>query len=312
MSTDNQQFIYPKPLKRGDTVVFISPASRVKAEFVHQAADKIQAAGFNVRIMPHALGEPCGSYSSSSYHRLQDFKEAWADPEVGAIICTRGGYGAVHWIDEVSDEFLRATPKWVVGFSDVSAIHARLLKAGIVSLHGSMARYISEEESALDQLLAILCAEHPEMNYRFEADPNYPVPAKEARGRLKGGNLAVLSHLIATPYDIFNGEGDILFIEDISEAIYATERMLWQLHLSGALKHAAGLIVGTFTDTRADANYPDTISMIYDRLRQWGYLDRVPVAFNMPIGHIPQNIPLIEGALVELRCNNNTSILKTV
>lgn len=305
--------IYPQALKQGDTVAFISPASRVRAEYVHGAAERLRAAGFKVRVMPHAIDEPTGSYAASGECRLADFKQAWADPEIKAIICTRGGYGAVHWIDEVADDFLQATPTWLVGFSDVSAIHARLLAAGICSIHGSMARYISDDARVLNNLLEILCSEHPSINYEFNAEMHGTGGAHlTARGQLKGGNLAVLSHLIGTRYDPFAGEGDIIFIEDVSEAIYATERMLWQLHLSGALKRAAGLIVGQFTDTRPDANYPDTTAMIRDRMTRWGYMDKMPIIFNTPIGHVPQNIPLIEGAMVQLQQVDNKIILKSI
>lgn len=308
-----QQITYPKPLPSGGTVAFISPASQVKPELVLGAAEAIRAAGFNVKIMPNAVGSPSGSYAASEQNRLDDFMQAWADPEVDAIICTRGGYGAIHWIDLISDQFLQASPKWLVGFSDVSAIHARLLKAGIASIHGSMAKYIYEEKSTLQALLNILCDANPKMNYRASAAYPGPAPAKpmSASGTLKGGNLAVLSHLIATPCDIFAGQGDILFIEDISEAIYASERMLWQLHLSGALHRANGLIIGSFTDSRPDANFPNTQSMIYSRLKQWGYLDKIPVAFGFDIGHIPTNIPLIEGAFINLSCDSNSCSIST-
>lgn len=303
--------IFPHPLKEGDTVAILSPASRVKAEYVEGAAANLEAIGFRVRIMPHAIGEPCGSYAASEEARLCDFRDAWADPEVKAILCSRGGYGCVHLLEGLTDSLLQTTPKWLVGFSDVSALHARLQKAGIASIHGSMARYIAEDISVARTLKEMLCSPAPSFEYKVPSGGFYSRPGK-ARGRLKGGNFAVLSHLTGTASDIFAGEGDILFIEDISEAIYATERMLWQLHLTGALKRAAGLVIGAFTESSADANYPDTQSMIYDRLSQWGYLDKMPVAFNFPVGHIPENIPLIEGAEVELSCFGDYSILKAV
>lgn len=297
------ELIYPAPLRAGQTVAFISPASAVKAEFVQGAAARVEQAGFKARVMPHALGEPCGSYAASEADRLRDFADAWTDPAVGAVICGRGGYGGVHLLDSLSDEMLRSNPKWLVGFSDVSALHARLLSAGVASVHGSMARYISDPEggeTVLGSLLRILCADTPRVDYLLPPSPlNSP---GGARGSLRGGNLAVLSHLIATPYDIFAGQDNILFIEDVSEAIYATERMLWQLKLSGVLDRAKGLIIGQFTDTRADRNFPDTTAMIHHRLGQWGLLGRIPVAFDFPVGHIPGNLPLIQGAQVELTC----------
>lgn len=304
---------YPAPLRPGRTVAFVSPASAVKAEFVEGTKMRLEKRGFKVKVMPHAVGDPCGSYSASEEERLRDLTEAWRDPEVGAVICTRGGYGCVHLLDSLGDDMLRSRPKWLVGFSDVSALHARLLAAGVSSVHGSMARYIADPEGGegvLDALLGILCAYRPEMDYRFAPDPLNGKPGT-ARGELRGGNLAVLSHLIGTPYDIFAGDGHILFIEDVSEAIYATERMLWQLRLTGALDRAKGLIVGRFTDTKADRNFPDTATMIHHRLKEWGVLDRIPVAFGAPVGHIPANVPLIQGAQVELAVGDNDITLRT-
>lgn len=303
--------IYPRAIKKGDTVAIIAPAGVICPEYVEKAAERIRMAGYNVRVMPHTLGCSQGSYAASENLRLCDFMDAWRDPQVRLILCARGGYGCVHWIDNVNAEALLDDPKWVVGFSDVSAVHALLQSVGIASVHGSMARYISEDACVLDALLDITGSDKPSMNYRVAAGHLRGIPGR-VTGTLKGGNLAVLSHLINTPYDIFSGQGDILFIEDISEAIYATERMLWQLHLSGVLKRAAGLIVGTFTDSHPDANYPDTLAMIHDRLLRWGYLSSMPVAFDFPIGHLPENIPLIEGAEVELTCTDSCNTLRTI
>ena len=306
--------IFPHPLRLGQTVAFISPATEVRPEFVSGAKARIEKAGFNVRVMPHALGDPCGSYSASREERLQDFLEAWGDPEVGAVICSRGGYECVHLLDDIQDESLRKNPKWLVGFSDVSALHARLLEAGIASVHGSMARYIADAEGgqkALDSLLAILCAEISRFDYRLPASPLNGFRTSVC-GQLRGGNLAVLSHLIGTRHDIFAGEGHILFIEDISEAIYATERMLWQLRQAGILDRINGLIIGEVTDTKADRNFPDTATMIHHRLGEWGVSERIPVVYGFPAGHIPGNVPLIEGAEVELTCADNYVNLRTI
>lgn len=305
---------YPAPLCPGQTVAFISPASAVKAEFVAGAKARVEQAGFRVRVMPHALGEPCGSYSASEADRLRDFVDAWTDPEVGAVICGRGGYGCVHLLDSLGDEMLAENPKWLVGFSDISALHARLLEAGVASVHGSMARYIADDcegDAVLRRLLGILCADRPGFGYVLPASA-LNGRRGVARGRLCGGNLAVLSHLIGTRHDIFSGEGDILFIEDVSEAIYATERMLWQLRQTGVLDRAGGLVVGQFTDTRADSNFPDTATMIHSRLEEWGVLGRIPVAFGFPVGHIPGNVPLIQGAQVELSCGDDFVNLRTI
>lgn len=295
--------IFPKALQPGDTIAIISPSSTVKPEYIAGAERILRAEGFGTKVMHHAGGPADGSYASTEDARLSDFREAWTDPEVRAILCARGGYGAVHLLDKIGYEELSADPKWLIGFSDISALHARLNVSGIASIHGPMAKHLTENEGkdiASFALLKMLRDPSHSMDYTIEPHKfNRPGCAE---GELRGGNLAVLSHLINTPYDILTpGIHDnlILFIEDIGEAIYATERMLWQLHLSGALKRCKGLLVGSFTETRADKNFADTASMIDARLRQWG-ADSMPVAFGVPVGHTNHNLPLIEGARVRL------------
>lgn len=293
-------------------MAMISPASFVRSEFVEGAKRRIEAAGYKVRVYPSALGPSDGSYAAPVAKRLADFKATWTDKDVRAIICTRGGYGCVHLLEGLTPELLKTNPKWLVGFSDVSALHAMLLKEGVASVHGSMARYIAEDAGVLDGLLSIIGSDKPGFSYTIPNKGDYKAKTAKVRGQLKGGNLAVLSHLIGTPYDIFSGEGDILFIEDVSEAIYASERMLWQLKLAGVLDKAAGIVVGSFTETRADKNFPDTESMIYKRLTEWGIAERIPVVSGFPIGHIPENIPLIQGAEVELSVDDSFINLKTI
>lgn len=296
--------IFPPPLRPGAKIAIVSPASAVSPSYVHGAAERIEAAGFRALIMPHALGPACGSYAAGLDERLADLQNAWADPEVGAILCARGGYGCVHLLSSISDSFLRYTPKWLIGFSDVSALHARLAAAGIASVHGSMAKYIDADPDVLLSLLNIICSPSPSVDYRYPSSPLNGLRATVS-APLLGGNLAVLSHLIGTPYDIFAHTGCILFIEDISEAIYALERMLWQLWLSGAFSHCRAVIVGRFTETSPDRNYPDPYAMIHARLSQWGVLAKIPVVFDIPVGHIPGNIPLIHGARVTLSDNGS-------
>lgn len=306
--------ITPAPLKQGDKIAVISPATIVKREYVEGAAAMLRDMGYEVEIMTHALGPADGSYAASKADRLSDFRRAWQDPEVKAVLCARGGYGAVHLLPHITDEELLASPKWLIGFSDISALHARLNAAGITSLHAPMAKHLTETDLSNEStasLIQLLTAPDPQINYYFAPDPRNRMGS--GSGILRGGNLAVLSHLVGTPYDMFTQapEGLIIFIEDISEAIYATERMMWQLYLSGVFANCRGLIVGSFTDSRPDRNFPDTASMIASRLEEWGLTD-IPVAFNVPIGHTDQNLPMPVGMHVHLEVNDTGTRLSSI
>lgn len=280
--------MYPVPLKKGDTVAIVSPASIIDPVLVEKAAATLTLLGYNVHIGKHALGAS-GSYSGTIEERLEDITAALLDPQVRAILCSRGGYGCVHLLDRLADLDLNADPKWLIGFSDVSALHALLASRGIVSIHGSMAKALAlypHSSPFNDMLLDMLGGDRPALTF----DPHPYNHDGETTGRMLGGNLAVLQALISTPYDIFDDA--ILFIEDVAEPIYKIERILYQLRLAGRLDSLRGLIIGQFTLYNPDKNFTD----IYDMVSPLVSGLVIPVAFNAPIGHIPGNMPILHGA----------------
>lgn len=289
----NQSVIFPRPLSPGDKIAFCSPAGNVKAENVYKACDVLRSEGWEPVIMPHALGKN-GHYSGTDTERYDDLGKAITDPEIKAIICSRGGYGVVHIMERLAGLDLRAHAKWIVGFSDISALHALLASNGIASIHASMASHIAIGRDDEDNvsLFALLRGDRPA--YTFDAHKHDRCGI--ATGRLLGGNLAVLAELINTPYDIIR-PGSILFIEDVAEPIYKIERILYQLKLSGVLPRLEALVVGQFTEYKPDEVYADMYDMIRDMTAQYDY----PIAFNAPIGHVEHNIPLIESAKVTLK-----------
>ena len=291
--SDNKELIFPAPLKKGDKIVFCSPAGTIKPKKVEKAVEVLRAEGWKVEVMPHALGK-YGSFSATADERFDDFSKALLDPEVKAIICSRGGYGVVHILDRLAALDLRANAKWIAGFSDISAIHALMAANGIASLHSSMAAQIMLGPDDPDniEMFAILRGNRPAYTfdgYKYDR-------CGIAIGKLLGGNFAVIAELIATPYDIIQ-PGTILFIEDIAEPIYKIERMLYQLKMSGVLARLNGLIVGQFTDYKPDDNFDDMYDMIRNMLMPYDY----PVAYNVPVGHVDHNLPLIESATVTLK-----------
>lgn len=287
----------PASLRKGDKVAIISPSSAVNEEYVLGAAEALRSRGYEPVIYPGAVGNESGSYAASVGQRAEDLKNALTDPSIRAILCARGGYGAVHLLPLISPSLVAANPKWLIGFSDISALHALWRRAGVSSLHAPMAKHLTLEKhdhAATSTLFHVLeggiWTEYPVEPHPFNR-------LGEAKGVLLGGNLAVLNGLAATPYDLLTGEdakGSILFIEDISEAIYAVERMLMRLWLSGALSKYAAIVVGQFTEYRADRNHASMEEMIDDFLRRAEV--EIPVIFGFPVGHVSENMPLVEGA----------------
>lgn len=280
-----REILRPRPLKTGDRVAIVSPAGIIKPQTVYRAMPVLTDCGWVTYAGAHAFDRE-GTYAGSDDARYSDLEEALLDPETRAIVCSRGGYGAVHLLERLNRLPLRDDPKWIVGYSDISALHALMTRHGIVSLHAPMAKHIQErngKDEDSQRLFSLLRGGSPDISF-----PGHPLNiAGKGEGVLAGGNLAVIADLISTPYDVIR-PGRILFIEDIAEPIYKVERIIYQLRLSGALGVLSGLVVGQFTDYAADPNADTMEEMIWRLTADLG----IPVAFGVPVGHVSHNVPL--------------------
>ncbi len=306
-----KEIIIPKAVGKEGKVALIGPATRIKPEIVAGLVRLYEEQpeampGSELIVYPSVLDEnACGSYAASLAQRVADFTDAWSREDVELVICARGGYGCVHMLDYLDPVFIASHPKWLVGFSDVSALHALLFKSGVASIHGGMAKQLVLDTDsgfggyrrAFKELVEASC---PSVEYRVEANP-YNIYG-EGRGVLIGGNLAVLNGLAGTPFDLMAAalnQDAILFIEDVSEPIYAVERMLYRLHLQGVLGAVKGILIGEFTEWKPDRNHESLYDMIHERFEEWGV--KCPVAFGFPVGHGDRNVPLVEGMVATLR-----------
>lgn len=285
--------VAPRPLQPGDKIAILSPAGPIDSLLVEEAADTLRMQGYTVEIMPHTFGK-VGQYAAADSDRLADLRSALTDTTVRAILCSRGGYGAVHLLDSLDALPLASDPKWLIGYSDISALHALLARHGIQSIHGNMCKHLAlgPEDEDNRTTFALLSGERP--SYYFA--PDSLDRCGTATGRLLGGNLAVIAELINTPYDVIQ-PGTILFIEDVEEPIYKTERIMYQLRLSGVLPRLAGLIVGQFSGAKPNDEYETTAQMIADMVAPYSF----PAVFNVPIGHVDHNVPVVQSAEVQLQ-----------
>lgn len=328
-SYSTQSLITPPPLEAGDEIAILSPATEVKEFWVRGAVAELTRQGYRPVVMPHALGPLCGTYAASDAERREDLVAALEDPNVKAILCARGGYGCVHLLSPELQELVTQHPKWIWGFSDVSALHALWQHAGIRSLHCSMAKQLTlfgfehqmpdirdsaqpETPSPTEMLrlqfctrsmLQILSNSPKPLHYEAPSGPG--VIEGRAEGIISGGNLAVLNGLAATPWDTLSADflkGKILFLEDIGEKIYQVERMLKRLQLAGVFNAIAGVIFGQFTSYPGDKNFSKIEDMIIARLREWKVT--CPATLGFPIGHTSYNLPIPEGAYCRLEVEN--------
>jgi muramoyltetrapeptide carboxypeptidase len=280
----------------------ISPAGKVDPDVVRRGVETLQAWGHTVTLAPHALTE-YGRYAATPEDRTADLLEALKDPMVDLLWCARGGYGCMHLLDQIPLEEIAARRKWVVGYSDITALHALWLRAGVHSLHAPMMKHLGEapeHETSLSLRHWLATGQLPTLTFPSHPD-NQPGCVE---GRIVGGNLAVLSALHGTPYD-FDYQDALLFIEDIGESPYKIDRMVRTLRLAGVFQQVRGLVVGQFTGCEADPLMPESLTAA---IRHAVGRD-LPIAFGAPVGHVLENYPLAEGAWYRLCVGKGATVL---
>ena len=297
------EILIPRPLKRGDRIAVLSPAGIIKPQTVYNALPVLNDRGWVTYVGEHTF-DRYSTYAGTDEARYADLETALLDPDTRAIICSRGGYGAVHLLDRLDRLPLRDDPKWIVGYSDISALHALMSKHGIESIHAPMCKHIASHKGR-DADSCTLFNLLEGVRKDVVIPPNRLNRHGSATGRLLGGNLAVTAGLISTPYDVLR-PGTILFIEDIAEPVYKIERILFNLRLNGTLPALKGLIVGRFTDYTPGGDNETMEEMIARMVGEYDF----PVAFGAPVGHVDHNTPLICSSTVTLTVNGQGAVVK--
>ncbi len=300
--------IFPPYLQEGDHIIILSPSSKIDKSLIKGAVKLLQSWGFKVDISKHAASAH-GTYAGTDSQRLEDLQSALDDEKAKAILCSRGGYGAVHLVGKLDFTRFHKHPKWLIGFSDITALHNVIQQNGYASLHAPMARHLTVEAendfctlALKDILMGHTTATTAEALKADQTEFGYTCPAHKlnhkgtAKGILRGGNMSVFYGLRGTPYDI-PAEGTILFIEDVGERPHSIERMMYNLKLGGVLDKLSGLIIGQFTEYEENKSLgKDLYGALADIVKEYNY----PICFNFPVGHVTMNLPLIEGAEVTL------------
>ncbi|MEL7002721.1 MAG: LD-carboxypeptidase [Bacteroidota bacterium] len=286
-------------LKSGDNVSIISPSRVIFEDQMIEAKRILKTWGLNVI-------EGCSLYSQSGYFagtdddRLIELQQVINDPSIRAIFCARGGYGLTRFLDELDVTPLLKRPKWIVGFSDITALHLKLNLAGIESIHGLMP--VQFEYSGVKDSIASLykILFHSEGEYKTETSIDNV--SGEAIGTLVGGNLCLICDSLGTSSEI-NTDDKILFLEEIDEYLYKIDRMLNQLKRSGKFQNLKGVIIGDFSKVK-DTEIAFGISLI-PLIKSYFGDKNIPLMFGFPAGHEPLHWALPLGRRVELSVDNN-------
>jgi muramoyltetrapeptide carboxypeptidase len=297
----------PSYLKPGDTIGIVCPAGYMDADKAQTCIAVLQEWGYSVKVGT-TLGGASGNYfSGTDEERLHDLQNMLDDSSVKAILCGRGGYGTGRIIDRVNFRKFKANPKWIIGFSDITVLHAHINRnLRIATLHAPMAAAFNDDGYNGDYVQSLKRALSGKRT-KYECMPHvFNIPGV-ASGELIGGNLALVAHVIGTKSD-YKTRGRIMFLEDIGEQLYNIDRMFFQLKRSGKLDDLAALILGGFTDVQ-DTSRPfgkSVMELLHEHVKDCKY----PVCFNFPVSHGKENYALKIGVQYKLRVGKTTVSLE--
>jgi muramoyltetrapeptide carboxypeptidase len=306
--------VIPPYLKPGDLIGITCPAGFITDKELQPSIDLMKSWGFNIKVGA-TVGKRDFTFGGTDAERTIDMQLMLDDPKVKAIMCARGGYGAVRIIDRLIWDRMKEHPKWIIGFSDITVLHCHLgSNFGIASIHSKMCNSFPDnwseaEPVQADSILSIRRALVGEkMKYDFLANERNRVGT--TTGALVGGNLKTIETLGGTKSAI-QTEGKILFVEDTGEYLYSIDRMFWNLKRAGRLSKIRGLIIGGFKIKPDDPGeeFGRTLAdIVFEKVKEYDY----PVCFDFPVGHQKNNYALKCGVKHKLVVDQSGCVLSEV
>jgi muramoyltetrapeptide carboxypeptidase len=299
-----EKFIKPPFLKTGDTVAIVAPAGILKnrEETIEKAKSVLISWGLNVVLGKNVFNQN-NHFAGTDEERLQDFQEALDNPTVKAIWAARGGYGSVRILDKINLSKFKKKPKWIVGYSDITAFHNHVNNLGFETLHAMMPTSLEEKPEEIIETIASF------KNALFGEKLSYEIPSStynrngKISGEIVGGNLSILMSMLGSKSQL-KTDGKILFIEEIGEYEYAIDRMLQSLKRAGYFNNLKGVVLGNFSKIRKN---PTAWGSTIEELILAVLPKEIPVLFDFPAGHEADNRALFFGRKVEIHIQKDTS-----
>jgi len=292
------ELITPPYLQKGDTIAIVAPAGILtdRKDVIDQAKELAESWGLHVVYGKH-LFDTAGHFSATDEERAEDFQKAMDNPNIKAIWAGRGGYGTVRILDRLDYSKFIESPKWVIGYSDITALHSHLNTLGYETIHGMMGTSMGDDAEKIVETLKSF------KKSLFGEKLSYSlVSVKEnrkgtAKGKLIGGNLSLLASMLGSKSQM-NADDKILFIEEVGEYKYSMDRMLQSLKRAGFFEKCKGIIVGDISKIKSNTTKwgSSMEQLILDVIAEYDF----PVLFNFPAGHEPDNRSLILGRTIEM------------
>ena len=303
------KLIEPPALKKGDTIAIVAPAGilKNKGEVIVKAIALLENWGLHV-VLGENMFNNGKHFSGTDKERTADFQKALDNRNIKAIWAARGGYGSVRILDSLDFSQFQTNPKWVIGYSDITAFHNHIHNLGVETIHAMMATSLQNEEAEIIETIATF------KKALFGEELSYEIPTstynrmgvlsssiKPLKGQLVGGNLAILASMLGSESQI-NTDQKILFIEEIGEYKYSIDRMLQSLKRAGYFNNVKAVIVGDISNIKQNTTkWGSTIEdLILDIIPE-----KIPVLFGFPAGHETTNNALIMGRNVLLGVGSN-------
>ena len=297
--------IQPSHLKQGDTIGIVCPSGYIPLEKVQVCIQTLEKWGYKVKLGT-TVGEKKDSFSGTDQQRAEDLQTMLDDSSIKAILCARGGYGASRIINRINFNCFNEQPKWVIGFSDITVLHAAILQQNCMSIHGPMAAAFAKGEAGEPYIQSL--------KQVLEGQPTaYTISANSmnglgvAKAEMVGGNLCMLAHLIGSKNAI-DTNGKILFLEDVGEYHYNIDRLLIQCKNAGLFDHLAGLVIGGFTDLKDPSS--DFGASAYEIIKEHILGYTYPICFDFPISHSLSNFAIKQGQVYKLAISGQEVSLK--
>ncbi|MCH2034368.1 MAG: LD-carboxypeptidase [Tenacibaculum sp.] len=300
----NMKLTKPAYLQKGDMIAIVAPAGILKnrKHVIDKAKELAESWGLKVVIGKHVFTQ-ANHFAGTDEQRCQDFQEALDNPEVKAIWSARGGYGSVRILDQLDFSKFKENPKWIIGYSDITAFHNHVHNLGVETLHAMMGTSMQDDPVDITETIETF------RKALFGEQLKYTIKSSKenrkgtAEGVLVGGNIAILASMLGSDSQL-NTDGKILFIEEIGEYKYAIDRMLQSLKRAGYFNKVKGIIVGDMTKIRKNTTpWGSSIEqLILDIVP-----NEIPVLFGFPAGHEPDNRALIMGRTVKLSVTDRLS-----
>jgi len=293
-----RDLIKPPNLKKGDTIIILSPAGRIKNKSSVEAGIRLANHwGLVVFFGNHLLSQD-HTFAGTDAQRTEDLQKALDNPSIKAIWAARGGYGAVRIIDDLDFTKFMENPKWVVGYSDITVLHNKIHNLGFQSIHGQMPLTLDLEDPVQKKSIVSLRKALFGKKLSYKLDSSEFNRLGESKGQVVGGNLSIVYSMLASNTDL-DMSGKILFIEDVGEALYHIDRMMISLKRAGYFENCNGLIVGDFRLKKNEGNsFGKTLEdIVLEAVEGTDF----PVIFNFPAGHVDDNRAIIMGDYVTLK-----------